>query len=336
MDLKKQISLRPYNTFGFDARHRGIIAVSSEEDLRECLKNRVSPVKILGGGSNILITQDIEAYILHNAIKGIQTVKEDNQNVWVRVGGGELWHDLVRWSLDNNLGGLENLSLIPGSVGAAPMQNIGAYGVEQDMCFDHLEAIAMNSGEKKVFDKISCAFGYRESVFKSTLKDQYFITHVTYKLDKPPHKLHLSYGAIQEVLAHQNINQPTIQDVSSAVISIRQSKLPDPKETGNAGSFFKNPVIPKSHYSLLLADYPQLPHYPFSDTHVKVPAGWLIEFCGFKGMTYKHVGVHTHQALVLVHYGDGDGHEILELAEKIQSQVKHTFGIEILPEVNIW
>jgi UDP-N-acetylmuramate dehydrogenase len=307
MDLKKQVSLRPFNTFGFDAHHYGLITIRCETDIIECLENQLAPLKILGGGSNILITQDIGSYILHNAIKGIHIMKEDERNVWVRAGGGELWHDLVHWSLENNLGGLENLSWIPGSVGAAPMQNIGAYGVEQDMYFDHLEAINMDSGEKKIYGKESCAFGYRESIFKSDLKNKCFITHVTYRLDKPPHTLHLSYGAILEVLAHQNINQPTIQDVSSAVISIRQSKLPDPKETGNAGSFFKNPVISKNHYSLLLADYPHLPHYPVSDTHVKVPAGWLIEFCGFKGMSYKHVGVHTQQELVLVHYGEGAG-----------------------------
>lgn len=336
MDSKNNISLKPFNTFGFEVRHRGLITIHDENDIKDCLKNQITPFKIIGGGSNILLTRDIDAYVLHNAIKGIQIVKEDDRHVWVTIGGGELWHDFMLWSIDKNLGGLENLSLIPGSVGAAPMQNIGAYGVEQDACFEYLDAICLEDGEWTRFDKTACAFGYRESVFKSTLKDQFFITRVTYRLDKPPHQLHLSYGAIQDILTSQNITQPTIHDVSDAVIQIRQSKLPDPKELGNAGSFFKNPVISKVLYQSLTNDFPALPHYPVSDTHVKVPAGWLIEHCHFKGKSYKHVGVHKNQALVIVHYGHGEGHEVLELAQQIQTRVRDTFGIDIIPEVNIW
>lgn len=336
MHIDKNIHLTAFNTFGFDAHHKGLVTIQDESEIIDFINKNLSPIKILGGGSNILITKDIDAYLLHNRIKGIEKIKENNDSIWVRVGGGEIWHDLVMWSIDNHLGGLENLSLIPGSVGAAPMQNIGAYGIEQNICFDNLEAICLNAGTVHVFDSESCRFGYRESVFKSELKDKYFITRVTYKLQKPPHTLNLSYGAIQEVLIDKKITQPTIQDVSNAIIDIRQSKLPDPKILGNAGSFFKNPVISKALYESLLIDYPTLPHYPISDNSVKVPAGWLIEQCGFKGTKYKNVGVHTQQALVLVHYGKGVGAQILELAIKIQSAVHSKFGIEITPEVNFW
>ncbi len=336
MEIKQNISLKDYNTFGFDVEHKGLLDINSENELLEVIKSQLSPIKIIGGGSNILLTQDIDGYILHNNIKGIQVTYEDDCHVNVRVGGGESWHEFVLWTLEYNYGGVENLALIPGSVGAAPMQNIGAYGVEQNMCFEYLEAIHLDSGEKRIFNNETCAFGYRESVFKKQFKDQYFITYVVYKLNKPPHTLHLSYGAITDVLRSKDVVEPTIQDVAQAVIEIRQSKLPNPKEIGNAGSFFKNPVIDKSHFLSLKELYPDMPSYPVSDTEIKTPAGWLIEQCGFKGTTHGNVGVHKHQALVLVHYGNGQGQQILDLAQKIQTLVKEKFGIDIQAEVNIW
>lgn len=336
MQIKENVSLKDFNTFGFDVQHKGLIEITTEDDIIQVIKSPYRPLKIIGGGSNILLTQDVDAYVLHNGIKGIHIEKEDHTCVHVRVGGGESWHEFVLWTLEHNYGGLENLALIPGSVGAAPMQNIGAYGVEQNICFDYLEAIHLSSGEKHIFHSQACAFGYRESVFKMQLKDQFFITHVIYRLHKPPHTLHLSYGAITDVLRSRNIIEPTIQDVAQAVIEIRQSKLPNPKEIGNAGSFFKNPVIDMAHFLTLEEQYPNMPNYPVSDTEVKVPAGWLIEQCGFKGTIYGNVGVHKHQALVLVHIGNGHGSQILGLAQKIQTSVKEKFDINIHAEVNIW
>ncbi|MCO6464779.1 MAG: UDP-N-acetylmuramate dehydrogenase [Saprospiraceae bacterium] len=331
-----ETSLYRYNTFGFDAECMGIHPIETVDDLMAVIKQGIHPIKIIGGGSNVLLTGDVPSFVLHNAIKGIQVIGENDQQVFVSVGSGELWHDLVIWSLDHHLGGLENLSLIPGTVGAAPMQNIGAYGVEQNHIFHSLKAIHLSTGERKVFTGEECAFGYRESIFKHKLKDQYFITQVVYALSKPPHSLHINYGAIQEVLNKQNITQPTIKDVSNAVIEIRRSKLPDPTIIGNAGSFFKNPVISRVQFEQILSNYPGLPHYPAQDEQVKIPAGWLIEQCGFKGFTIGHVGVHKNQALVLVHYGNGSGSEIVELAREIQKAVLQRFGIEIQPEVNFW
>jgi UDP-N-acetylmuramate dehydrogenase len=329
-------SLRKFNTFGLDASSKGIIAINSEQDLFDFLVQGLLPAKILGGGSNILLTQDLDAYILKNNIKGIEVVDEDADQVIVKVGAGESWHQFVLWALSHNLGGLENLSLIPGSVGAAPMQNIGAYGVEQESIFHSLNAIHLETGVRKTFFKSECKFGYRESVFKNELYGQFFITHVSYILSKRNHVLHLEYGAIKDVLLNNNITEPSIRDISDAVIEIRQSKLPDPKKIGNAGSFFKNPVIHLSQYQDLKIKYPDMPSYPVDLQTVKVPAGWLIEQAGMKGFTIGSIGVHKLQALVLVNYGGGKGKNLWQLALDVQSKVRDKFNIIIHPEVNIW
>lgn len=290
---------------------------------------------ILGGGSNVLLTRDVDGFVLRMNIRGKEIISENNQHVLVRVGAGENWHEFVMHALDQGWGGIENLSLIPGTVGAAPMQNIGAYGIEVESVFDHLRAVNRNDGSVRTFNKEECAFGYRESVFKTTLKNQYIICDVTLRLNKPPHALNTSYGAIQQVLSERNIDNPTIRDVSEAVISIRRSKLPDPAEIGNSGSFFKNPVIPLARYRDLQTEYPEIPGYKVSDNSVKVPAGWLIEQCGWKGHVRDNIGVHKNQALVLVNYGGGKGEDIKKLAQDIQKSVTDRFGIGLKPEVNI-
>lgn len=336
MHIVQNENLKSYNTFGIGAQTKGIIHIMHENDLFDVLHQGISPIKILGGGSNVLITGDIDAYILRNEIKGIEIIDEDENEILVQCGAGEQWHQLVMWSLSHSLAGLENLSLIPGSVGAAPMQNIGAYGVEQESVFHSLKAIHMSTGVRRTIYKEECSFGYRESIFKNQLKDQYFITHVNYLLKKKDYKLNIEYGAITDVLKQKNISKPTIIDVSEAVMEIRRSKLPDPKIIGNAGSFFKNPVIEKSIYDALITRFPDMPHYPIDADTVKVPAGWLIEKTGMKGYTTKNVGVHKLQALVLVNYGAGKGEDIYQLALNVQQKVRDMFGIDIHPEVNLW
>jgi UDP-N-acetylmuramate dehydrogenase len=336
MELKTNISLKPYNTFGIDVTADHLIVINNESDLKHVISQKYSPLKIIGGGSNILLTKPINGYVLKNEIKGIEIINEDQDIVTVKVGAGEKWHQFVMWSLSHHLGGIENLALIPGSVGAAPMQNIGAYGIEQENAFCSLQAMHLETGEKKVFSKMDCQFGYRDSVFKNHLKNQYFITHVTYTLKKTNIRLHLEYGAIKDILNQKQITEPTIVDVSEAVIEIRKSKLPDPLKVGNAGSFFKNPVVAIEQYYALQKAYPAMPHYPVSDEEVKIPAGWLIEKAGFKGKKFGHVGVHSEQALVLINFGGGTGHEIQLLASQIQESVKDMFNIDIYPEVNYW
>jgi len=328
--------LKQYNTFGLKSECMGLIHIYHEDEVLEVLEKGLQPIKILGGGSNILLTGYVPAYILKNEIKGIEIIEEDEKQALVCAGAGEKWENFVTWAMSHQLAGLENLSLIPGSVGAAPMQNIGAYGIEQDSAFYSLKAIHLSTGQRKTFVKDECKFGYRESVFKNELKDQYFITHVLYLLKKSDYTLNADYGAIREILNEKRIIDPKMTDISDAVITIRKSKLPDPKEIGNAGSFFKNPVISFVQYCELKNVYTEMPSYKVSDTEVKVPAGWLIEKCGFKGKRYGNIGVHKNQALVLVHYGDGNGDEILQLAKEIQATVLNTFSIEITPEVNIW
>jgi len=336
MKIEKSHSLKPYNTFGLEYKAENLLRITNEQDIYEVLVEEYKPIKILGGGSNILLTKDIEGYLLKNELKGIHIIDEDEDHVLAQVASGEYWHNFVLWSISHNLGGLENLSLIPGTVGAAPMQNIGAYGVEQEAVFHSLQAINLETGYKKTFFKYECGFGYRESVFKNELKDKYFITHVNYLLKKRNHVLNLEYGAIKTVLHEKGISDPTIQDVSDAVIEIRNSKLPNPKKIGNAGSFFKNPVVPKSIFLEIKSDYPEVPFYPIDENLVKIPAGWLIEKSGFKGIRNNNIGVHKDQALVLVNYGDGSGQEILDLSKLIQKTVFEKFNIEISTEVNQW
>lgn len=336
MVLLDNINLKTFNTFGIQANAKGIIHIYNEINVFEVLAAQIRPLRILGGGSNILLTGDVNAYILKNEIKGIEIIDEDENQVLVQVGAGEKWHQFVLWALSQNLAGVENLSLIPGSVGAAPMQNIGAYGVEQESVFHCLKAIHLESGVRKVFFKDECKFGYRDSIFKTLVKDQYFITHVVYILKKKNYTVRTDYGAINDILAVKGITSPTIHQVSDAIIEIRKSKLPDPVEIGNAGSFFKNPVVPVEKFGTLLDKYKYIPSYPVSETEVKIPAGWLIEKAGFKGLKRNNIGVHHLQALVLVNYGDGNGKEIHQLAMEICQTVQNNFDIIIEPEVNIW
>ena len=335
MKIQENLSLKPYNTFGIDKKAEFFTIISSIEQLKEGLswaKERKLPVFILGGGSNILLTQDIKGLVIKVELKGIQVLSEDENQVLVEVGAGVIWHDWVVYALEKNWAGIENLSLIPGTVGASPMQNIGAYGVEIKEVFHQLSALHRETFEIESFDLAACKFGYRESVFKHDLKDQYIITSVIFKLHKTP-EFRVDYGAIQDVLREKGIKKLSIQAVSDAVIEIRRSKLPDPKEIGNAGSFFKNPTIPNEQFEKLKSSYPTLPGYPGNEG-VKVPAGWLIEQSGWKGKRMGEVGVHAKQALVLVNYGEGTGEEIKHLSEQVRSTVKDKFGIDLIPEVN--
>jgi len=336
MHIQQNISLKPYNTFGIDAKAKYFVSVNSIVELKEVLQSKDYPDKfILGGGSNMLLTKDIDALVIHLNIKGIEILSENNNTVFVKANAGENWHEFVLWCLKHNFGGIENLSLIPGNVGSAPIQNIGAYGVELKDIFISCEAININSLELETFTNKDCKFDYRESIFKHNAQGKFIITSVTFQLSTQNHKLNTEYGAISSQLKEMNVENPTIQDISNAVIAIRQSKLPDPKEIGNSGSFFKNPIISTKDFNSLKAIFPDIPSYILSEKEVKVPAGWLIEKAGFKGKTFINYGVHKHQALVLVNYGGAKGKDILKLAKLIQKTVKQIFNIEIETEVNI-
>lgn len=340
MNIQENVSLKPYNTFHIEARAEKFVAIRSVDELQQVLKEPAyaqMPKLILGGGSNMLFTRDFEGLVLKISVPGIEVVDEDDHQVQVKAGAGVNWHQLVLHCIDQGFGGIENLSLIPGTVGAAPLQNIGAYGVELKDTFHSLEAVHIKSGELRRFHKEECQFGYRDSIFKNSLKGQYIITSVTLTLSKNP-IVNISYGAIEETLAQRQNNDgraPGIREVSEAVIYIRQSKLPDPAVIGNAGSFFKNPVISVEKYEQLKQVYEKVPGYVLSDSTVKVPAGWLIEQSGWKGKRLGQVGVHDKQALVLVNHGGGQGEEVKELAYKIKESVYEKFGIELMPEVNI-
>lgn len=336
MEVRSNISLRPFNTFGIEVTALKFIEIDDVNNLLDAIHLGFFTQKhlIIGGGSNILLGGDYDGIVIKNNLKGKQVVIEDDEFVWVKAAGGEIWHELVMFCVNLNLGGIENLSLIPGTVGAAPIQNIGAYGVELTDVFETLEAIDIVTGELKIFSKAECAFGYRTSVFKTNLKGKYFITAVTFKLSKHP-VIKMQYGAIKDVLAAQQIVAPTIKDISNAVIAIRSSKLPDPKILGNAGSFFKNPEISNVQFSDLKLLYPEMPGFPTQNNLTKVPAGWLIEQCGWKGKRVGNTGAHKDQALVLVNYGNATGQEIIALAETIQQSVMDKFGIVIVPEVNL-
>lgn len=329
------VNLRQYNTFGLTAQAREFIVIERKEHLIWLLdhdyfnRNHL----ILGGGSNVLIAQD-QPVVLLNRVLGINILEETEDYALVEAGAGENWHQFVLWCLQHDLGGLENLSLIPGTVGAAPMQNIGAYGVEIKDCFDSLTAFHKQNGLFEDFNSAQCKFGYRESVFKQALKGQYLIYSVRFKLSKTRHELKTSYGPIGKELEEIGVKTPTIQDISRAVITIRQSKLPDPAEIGNSGSFFKNPVVSMALYEDLLKAHPDIPAYPF-DSKIKLAAGWLIEQAGWKGYRMGDVGVHAKQALVLVNYGNGKGDELLSLAKKILTSVKSKFGVDLEMEVNV-
>lgn len=284
----------------------------------------------------MLLTRDIDKTVLHINLKGKRVVEESDEEVLVEACAGENWHEFVMWCIENGFGGLENLSLIPGNVGSSPIQNIGAYGVEVKDYFEYCQAIHIQTLEPRKFTFEDCRFAYRDSVFKRELKGQYIITKVVFRLTKTNHKINTNYGAIRQLLEDKGISSPGIKDVSAAVIAIRQSKLPDPAELGNSGSFFKNPIISAGHYEKLKQRFPEMPGYPVSEELIKVPAGWLIEKAGLKGYRKGDAGVHKNQALVLVNYGSASGEEILYLSKTIQQKVLNLFGIELLPEVNIF
>jgi len=334
LKLQPNISLKPYNTFSIDAIAKQFIDITSLSDLKD-LVNTEKDFFILSGGSNLLLTKDIERLVVHLNTKGIAIIKETDNHIVVKVSAGENWHDFVMWCIDHNYGGIENLSLIPGNVGTTPIQNIGAYGTEVKDTIIEVEGLEIESNSIRIFTNNECEFGYRNSIFKNDQKGKYIITKVTFKLTKNDHKLNSSYGAIQSELEKNNIKKPTIKDISDAVIAIRQSKLPDPKEIGNSGSFFKNPVISKQQFKKLQMTYPDMPHYIITETTIKVPAGWLVEQCGFKGKRFGDAGVHKNQALVLVNYGNATGKEIWQLAQKIRKSVFEKYNIELEAEVNV-
>ena len=336
MHIERNKSLKNYNTFGIEAIALNFVSVSTIDQLKEILQNSSFPERfILGGGSNILLTKEIDALVIHIHLKGITTVFEDENSIHIKAMAGENWHELVLYCLSKNYGGIENLSLIPGNVGTAPIQNIGAYGVELKDVFVSCEAISIENQSKKTFDLNDCEFDYRSSVFKAGEKGKYIITSVTLRLTKKNHILKTEYGSISEELEKMKINNPSIQDVSRAVIAIRQSKLPDPKEIGNSGSFFKNPVIDKAAFQKFYSKHPEAPFYKIDEDSYKIPAGWLIEQSGLKGKRFGNAGVHQKQALVLVNYGHATGKEILDLAYLVQKTVKENFDIAIEPEVNV-
>ena len=334
MNIIQNQSLKKYNTFGIDAKAKEFVAVNSISTLIEAIAS-TKDLFILGGGSNMLLTQDIQKLVVHVNLKGIELIDENEDFVIVRAQAGENWHEFVLWCIDQNFGGIENLSLIPGNVGTTVIQNIGAYGVEIKDTMFSCEAPNRSTLEIETFTNVQCQFDYRESVFKNELKEQYIITAVSFKLSKKNHAVSTNYGAIEAELLKKNIQNPTLKEVSNAVIAIRQSKLPDPKELGNSGSFFKNPIISKTDYEKAKAVHPEMPHYVVSENSVKVPAGWLIEQAGFKGKRFGDAGVHKNQALVLVNYGTATGAEIVALSKNIQQTILDQFGIAIEAEVNI-
>ena len=329
-------SLKNYNTFGIPAKAKYFTSFSSEEELIDLLKNnlcKTEPLFILGGGSNILLTQDFEGIVLANNIKGINIISENEHNTSIAVGAGEVWHDFVLWSINKNLSGIENLALIPGLVGASPMQNIGAYGTEVKDVITRVSYIEIESGLKKEIRNSECDFGYRNSIFKEELKGKVVITEVVYQLSKTPLN-NIKYGAIIEELKRLE-KEPSPASIAQAVINIRSSKLPDPKVLGNSGSFFKNPIIETSKFEELKKEFPEMVGYTISETKTKIAAGWLIDNAGLKGYRKADAGVHKNQALVLVNYGNASGTEIINLAKKVQQKVKEKYGISIEPEVNI-
>ncbi len=334
--MQSNFSLKSFNTFGIEAKAKNFVAVHSLDELKTVLvEHAAEPKFILGGGSNMLLTQDIEALVIHIDLKGKRILKEDDDFVWVESMAGENWHEFVLWTIDQNFGGLENMSLIPGNVGTTPVQNIGAYGTEIKDTFVSCDAMKIDDQTMRTFSKEDCRFGYRESIFKQEAKDQYIITSVVFKLTKRNHNINTSYGDITKELALQNVTVPTLKDVSNAVIAIRQSKLPDPKVLGNSGSFFKNPVISRSHFEKVQVQFPEIKFFEVSPTEVKVPAGWLIEQAGYKGFRKGDAGVHKNQALVLVNYGSATGQDILALSREVQQAVFDKYSIAIEAEVNV-
>jgi len=335
-NILNNYSLKNHNTFGVNAKAKYFASFSSEDELAELLKNdicKTEPLLILGGGSNILLTKDFDGLVLANNIKGIEIITEDEESTNITVGAGEIWHNFVLWSIQKNLSGIENLALIPGLVGASPMQNIGAYGIEVKEVITKVNYIEIESGNKKSFTNSECNFSYRNSIFKDELKGKAVITEVVYKLSKTPLN-NTKYGAITDELKRLN-KEPSPESIAQAVINIRSRKLPDPKVLGNSGSFFKNPITETIQFEKLQKDFPEMVGYKISETQTKIAAGWLIDNAGLKGYRKADAGVHKNQALVLVNYGNASGSEIINLAKEIQEVVKEKYGIQIEPEVTI-
>lgn len=334
---KKDYSLLAHNTFGIDASCRRFLEYSSIEEARlvaEILRGGNDPYLIIGGGSNLLLTKDYAGVVVHSAIKGIEAEEQAGGTVMLTCGSGEVWDDVVAYSVERGWYGAENLSIIPGEVGASVVQNIGAYGAEVCQIIDKIEAVEIATGDIRIFDVEECGYGYRQSRFKKEWKDCYLMTHVTYRLAKQQ-PLRLEYGNIKAELERKGINEPTLAQLRQVIIDIRNEKLPDPKVEGNAGSFFMNPVISKEKYEELAALYPNMPHYTIDAEHEKIPAGWMIDQCGWKGKSLGRAGVHSKQALVLVNRGGATGEEIVQLCETIRKDVCDRFGIDIHPEVNV-
>ena len=335
MQIQENISLRSYNTFGIDVKARYFSRFKNSDELEELTANNSRlPTLILGGGSNILFTKDFDGLILKNEIKGIAELHEDSEYVYVKAGAGENWHQFVLHCIQRNWAGVENLSLIPGNVGASPMQNVGAYGVEIDDVFWDLEAYHIQERKIVTFTRSDCEFGYRESVFKKKFKDQFVILNVTFQLRKKP-RFNTSYGTIEQELDRMGVKELSIKTISDAVINIRSSKLPNPKELGNAGSFFKNPTIAVADFESLKSKFENIVGYTNADGSVKLAAAWLIEQCGWKGFRKGDAGCHARQALVLVNYGNATGKEIYQLSEEVLQSVKDKFGVTLEREVNV-
>ena len=337
MNIIENYPLLKLNTFGIDVKAKYFVSINTVNELIELTKTKVFKdlrLLILGGGSNILFTKDFDGLVILNNIKGKEIIDQTQQSIFLKIGAGENWHELVMYTVDNGWGGIENLSLIPGNTGTAPMQNIGAYGVEIKETFIELEALEISSGKIVKFNNSDCEFGYRESVFKNKMKNQYIILNITLELKKNP-VLNINYGDVKAILESQNIKNPTIKEVSNAIISIRQSKLPDPKKIGNSGSFFKNPIVSLNQLELIKKKYPNVVNYKINENEFKIAAGWLIERAGWKGKKFNNYGIHEKQALVLVNYGLANGMEIFELSEKIILDIEDKFGITLEREVNI-
>jgi len=337
MNIIENYPLLKLNTFGIDVKAKYFTSINTINELIEVTKTNVFKdleLLILGGGSNILLTKDFDGLVILNNIKGKEIIDQNQQSIFLKIGAGENWHELVMYCVDNGWGGIENLSLIPGNTGTAPMQNIGAYGVEIKETFIELEALEISSGKIVKFNNSDCEFGYRESVFKNKMKNQYIILNITLELKKNP-VLNINYGDVKAILESQNIKNPGIKELSNAIISIRQSKLPDPKKIGNSGSFFKNPIVSLNQLELIKKKYPNVVNYEINENEFKIAAGWLIERAGWKGKKFNNYGIHEKQALVLVNYGLANGMEIFELSEKIILDIKDKFGITLEREVNI-
>lgn len=336
VEIQKNVSLKAHNTFAVDVNARHLARVKDSESLGQIIRNADAEPWILGGGSNMLLTKEIDKLVLKIEIGGIEIVEDLPDAVLIKVGAGVIWHDLVLWAVERGYGGIENLALIPGRVGAAPIQNIGAYGIELKSVFHYLEAIDLHDGGITKLYNEACDFGYRDSVFKNAKKGNYCITHVYLKLNKTPHQIHAGYGAINSMLEQKGVSNPSIKHICNAVVEIRAAKLPDPAVLGNSGSFFKNPVVTEKIWADLLDRRPDLVYYAGADDTYKIPAGWLIEQCGWKGKRLGNVGCYEKQALVIVNYGGASGQEILDHAIRVQESVREEFGIALSREVNVF